>query len=171
MNLPGALSDWWNTRAPRERTMLAVMLLALVAFLAWFAVMRPLGRWEAAAADDRQAAAAALAGVRAGRAELEAFQVALPGPTSGPAALQGLLPRTAAAAGVPLSRQQPREGLLTIGIDAVAAPALLAWLDTLAGHGVAPVALEVGERNGALYADLAFAQTPPGEPAFAEPAD
>lgn len=161
MNLPGSLSDWWNARASRERAMLVVMLLALVTFLAWFAIMRPLGRWEAAAADDRQAATATLAGVRAARAELDAFQAALAEPASGAGALDGLLPRTAAAAGVPLSRQQPREGLLTIGIDAVAAPALLAWLDTLAGHGVAPVALEAGERDGVLHAELAFAE--PGE--------
>src|SRR5690606_21153038 len=73
-----------------------------------------------------------------------------------PVALEELLPRSATAAGVALSRQQERDGLFIAGIDAVQAPALLAWLDALARRGVAPVALDVGERDGHLYAEVAF---------------
>lgn len=161
--------EWWHGRAPRERRMLIVMLLAVAAFLVWFAVLRPLVRWEETAAADRQAAAATLAGVRSARAELDAFHAALSAPATEAVTLAELLPRTASAAGVALSRQQPRDGLLTVGIDAVDAPALLAWLDALARQGVAPVALEVGERDGRLHAELAFDAQGLAAQAFAEP--
>ncbi len=168
MKPPGTLMEWWRTRAPRERWMLTVMVLAIVAFLVWFAVLRPLARWQQDAAADRLAATATLAEVRAARDGLAAFQSALPDP---PAAvpLEELLPRTATAAGVALSRQQRHEGLLTVGIDAVDAPALLAWLDALARQGIAPVALDVGERDGRLHAEFAFDGAPLPEQAAGIP--
>ena len=154
----GSLLDWWRSRAQRERVMLVVMLLAVAAFLAWFALLRPLSRWQQDAAAERAGATALLAEVRAARAELARFQAALPDAQPEPVALEELLPRSATAAGVALSRQQERDGLLIAGIDAVQAPALLAWLDALARRGVAPVALDLGERDGHLHAEVAFAR-------------
>lgn len=157
MTSQGTLLAWWRSRAPRERILLAVMVLAIVAFLAWFAVLRPLGRWQQEAAADRLAAVAALEGVRTARAELATFRSALPEPEPMDASVEELLTRTAAASGVALARKQVRDGLVVVGIDAVEAPALLAWLDALARQGVAPVAMETGERDGSLHAELAFA--------------
>jgi len=116
---------WWRSRAQRERVMLVVVLLAVAAFLAWFALLRPLGRWQQDAAAERAAATALLAEVHAARAELARFHAALPDAQPGPAALEELLQRSAASAGAALSRQQDREGLLNADIVAVQAPALL----------------------------------------------
>ena len=45
-----------------------------------------------------------------------------------------------------------------MGIDAVPATALFAWLDTLRRrHGIAPVRLRVDKDRGRLRAELAFA--------------
>lgn len=151
-----SLREWWQARAPRERRMLAVMFLALAAFIGWFAVLAPLGRLADDAASRRGAAVALLAEVHAARAELAAFAGTRPG-YDAEAPLEPLLARTAGAAGVALSRQRRDGDRLTLGIDAVPAPALLGWLDTLSRqHGLAPAAMEVGKRNGQLHAELVF---------------
>lgn len=157
--MSGPWREWWRARAPRERLMLWVMLLAMAGFVGWFAVLAPLSRFAAGAADRRVAATALLAEVRAARAGLAAFTETRPLHDPG-APLEALLAHTAGAAGVALSNQSRDGNRLTIGIDAVAAPALVAWLDTLARqHGVAPIAMEVGERNGSLHAELVFTGT------------
>jgi len=65
---------------------------------------------------------------------------------------------------VPVARQRNDDaGTLQIGIDAVAAPALLGWLDGLRQrHGIAPATLDITEHNGALRVQAGFA--PPASP-------
>lgn len=154
--MTGATMDWWRARAPRERLLLLVMFVGLAAFIGWFAVLVPLARLADAATDRRTGAAALLMEVRAARDELQSFAASRPQQEFG-APVGPLLARTAGAAGVPLSNQRQEGDRLTVGIDAVGAPDLLRWLDTLSrDHGIAPVAMDVGERNGHLHAQLVF---------------
>ncbi|MCE7033199.1 type II secretion system protein M [Lysobacter sp. GX 14042] len=154
--MSGRPQEWWRARAPRERLMLSVMFLAVSAFVGWFAVLAPLGRLADDAAGRHAAATALLAEVRAARAELAAFAAARPQHDPG-TPFDALLARTAGGAGVAVSSQRRDGDRLTVGIDAVAAPVLIGWLDALSRqYGVAPTAMEVGERNGSLHAELAF---------------
>lgn len=157
MILPATMIEWWDARAPRERLMLAAMLLAVLAFALWLGAWRPLRAAADAARDHRMRAAAVLAEVRAGVAAIADLQAQGPAPLATDA-LAGAVLRTAAAERVPISRQRTDDaGVLTVGIDAVQATALFGWLDALKRqHGLAPIQLEVEERNGQLVAQAHF---------------
>lgn len=161
MSARARLADWWAARAPRERIMLIAMLLALAAFALWLGAWRPLRMAAEAAQERRVRATTALAEVRAEVAAIADLQRRHPPAATAEALAQTVL-RTAAAERVPISRQRMDDaGMLTVGIDAVAAPALFAWLDALARqHGLAPVQLEAEERNGELAAEVGFATVP-----------
>ncbi|KGM56515.1 hypothetical protein N799_03620 [Lysobacter arseniciresistens ZS79] len=153
--------DRWDTFAPRERAMLALMAVAVAAFVLWLGVLRPLqARADAAVRDHRRAAAdhAELAAAIRAIRELQADRPAI---TTGDAFTRAVL-ESATAAQVPVTRQRSDAGLLVIGIDAVAAPALFGWLDGLRNrHGIAPASLDIGKRNGSLRAEVAFQLPPP----------
>lgn len=154
-------SDWWLAREPRERLMLVVMGIAVAAFVLWLGLLRPLQAWaeEARARHDR--AAAGLAWVQSAVRELEARGIGQPAPQADQAdnGFKDIILATAASARVEVTRQRTDEaGGLSIGIDAVGAPELFAWLDRLyADHGIAPVSMQVDKRNGALRVEVAFA--------------
>lgn len=149
-----SLPAWWQDRAPRERGMLALMMLALALFIGWYAVLAPLQRLADRARDRRGNAAALLAEVRAAVTETGSG-----GQAGIPADPLATLLQGAAAGGVSISRQRDGDGgNVVLGIDAVQAPALFAWLDTMRReHGIAPLGLEVEERNGQLQAEVTFA--------------
>lgn len=150
----------WQAREPRERRMLAVMFAALGAFGCWYAVIAPLQRAEAAAQARYQRAAADLVEVQSTVRDIQALEAGRPAATNDTWADTVL--ETAAAAQVPISRQRTGDqGALTVGIDAVGAPALFAWFDVLRQqHGITPHALDVGERNGQLRVEMSFQPEP-----------
>lgn len=156
------LADWWQAREPRERRMVAVMLAALAAFVLWYGVIAPLRQ----ARDDARArhadAVAAVQEIERALVRIEASAARLPPAPAGDAFATAIVD-SAGAAGVAISRQDDSgDGMLVIAIDAVAAPTLFAWIDTLRReHGIAPLALQVDKRDGRLRAELRFAPPPP----------
>lgn len=161
MTSSGSLRDWWSARNARERAMLVLMLLAIAAFALWLGAWRPLDAAARSARQHRLQATANLAEVRALAAAVAERQAQRPPPLSGEA-LAGVITRSAAAGGVAISRQRTAgDGRFVVGIDAVEAPALFAWLDLLAQqHGLAPVSLKVEERDGGLAVEAGFAALP-----------
>lgn len=152
--------DRWDAFAPRERAMLALMAVAVGAFVLWLGVLRPLQARADAALRDHQRAAADHAELEAGIRAIRDLQANRPATPTGDALTRAVLD-SATAAQVPVTRQRSDAGLLVIGIDAVAAPALFGWLDGLRNrHGIAPASLDIGKRNGALHVEVAFRQTP-----------
>jgi general secretion pathway protein M len=161
MNRSASLGTWWSARDARERVMLALMLLAIGAFVLWLGAWRPLDAAARSARQHRLQATTDLAEVRALVAAVAERQALRPAPLTGDA-LTGAITRSAAAGGVAISRQRTADdGRFVVGIDAVEAPALFAWLDLLARqHGVAPVSLKVEERDGSLAVEAGFATSP-----------
>ncbi|NZA26597.1 type II secretion system protein M [Luteimonas sp. SJ-92] len=155
------VADWWQAREPRERWMVAVMLAALAAFVLWYGAIAPLRQ----ARDDARArhadAVAAVQEIERALARIEASAARLPPPPADDAFATAIVD-SAGAAGVAISRQDDGgDGVLVIAIDAVAAPALFGWIDTLRReHGIAPLALQVDKRDGRLRAELRFAPPP-----------
>lgn len=157
MNRLQRMSDWWRTRDTRERAMLAVMFAMLGGFVVWYGVIAPLRhlRDNAQARYDR--AAAQLTVAEAAAHEIASLLRRQPARPAGEA-LTRLVLDSATAAGVPVSRQRADpQGALEIGIDAVTATVLFAWLDTLRReHGLAPHTVGITEANGRLRVELSF---------------
>lgn len=157
---------WWQARDGRERAMLAVMLAMLAGFALWYGVFAPLRHLRDAAQARYDRAVSELRVVEATAAEIRALQQRSGPPAGGAAGDQALAKQvldSASAAGIPVSRQRvDADGALQVDIDAVAAPALLAWLEALRrDHALAPTAVSISRANGALRVELAF---PGGEP-------
>ena len=153
------INGWWRTRAPRERLMLAVMAVAIAAFVLWLGVLRPLQAWTDAARQRHERAAVELGEVEAAVRDIQALETGRPGSPSEPEFERTVL-EAAAVAQVPVTRQRTDGGTLVVGIDAVAVPALFDWLDRLrTRHGIAPASLEIGKRNGALRVEAGFRPT------------
>ena len=162
MNAADRLFHWWQAREPREQRMLAVMCAAIGAFVVWFGVVAPLREVRDAAGERHRRAAADLREISHGVDTITALQARNPAiPTVD--AFASVILDTAATAQVPISRQRIDDaGVLVVGIDAVAAPALLGWLDRLGHeHGIAPLALEISERNGDLQVQARFRPSMP----------
>lgn len=155
--LIGRAASTWRARAPRERVMLAVMFSATAAFLYWYGGVVPLRKLAASAEARYHREAESLVALRHTLAAIRAAREATPEPPAGTAYAAAIL-ASAPAAGVSISRQSAHgDGGLAVGIDAVDAPALFAWLEALrSNHGIAPDMLDVGRRDGRLHAELAF---------------
>lgn len=158
MSALSAFVPWWQALAPRERAMLGMMSVAIVAFALWLGAVRPLQHARDAAMQRHDRAAAGLQEVIAATDAIQALQARQPAPPAGDAFARTILD-AAAAAHVPVARQRGNDtGGLEIGIDAVAAPALFGWLEALRHrHGIAPALLDVTERNGELRVQASFA--------------
>lgn len=156
----------WHARQPRERVMLAAMAVAIAAFLYWYGGVVPLRQLAGSAQAHYDREASSLVAVRGNLAAIRAARESVPEPPAGdgyPAAILA----TGHAAGVSVSRQRVHgDGGLAVGIDAVDAPTLFAWLDVLrVTHGIAPDTLDAGRRDGRLHAEVSF----PGRARHAEP--
>lgn len=162
MNRGNRLHQWWQAREPREQWMLAVMCAAMGTFALWFGVVAPLWQWRDAARDRHERAAADLGEIVHGIDTITALQARNPAMTTADAFASAILD-SAATARVPVSRQRiDGAGVLEVGIDAVDAPALLGWLDRLRHeHGIAPLMLEISERNGSLQVQARFRPSMP----------
>lgn len=157
---PNRLRERWDAFAPRERAMLALMAIAVVAFVLWLAVLRPLQARADAATREHRRAAADHAEMQATVDAIRTLQADRPASPAGDAFTRAVLD-TATAVQVPVTRQRQDAGLFVVGIDAVAAPALFSWLDGLRKrHGIAPASLDIGKRNGALQVEVTFRQPP-----------
>lgn len=151
------LADWWHARAPRERWMLATMCAAIAAFVTWYGLLAPLQSARDRAAVRHASAIQAVAEVERSLALVSAAMEDRP--AAPPAErFRTSIVDSAGAAGIGLDREEPSaDGGLAVGIDAVSANALFAWLDTLRlEHGIAPVAVDVERRDGRLRARLHF---------------
>lgn len=151
------LRHWWRSREPREQRMLAVMFAAIAAFALWLGVVAPLQRARDAARERHDRTVEDLREVERGVDAITALQARGPTASTG-GNFAGTILDTAAAAQVPVSRQRIDDaGVLEVGIDAVGAPALLGWLDGLGRqYGIAPMTLEITERNGSLQVQASF---------------
>lgn len=141
--------------------MVAVMLAAVAAFAWWYGLVAPLrgvrddriARYDRAVAD-LQALSAGVATVHGQRPGGRAIAAAVDADA---------LVADAAAAGVVVARRRTTaDGALELGIDAVDAPVLFAWLDVAARDpGVAPSRLLVEATGAAVRAELVFVLPPP----------
>lgn len=126
---------WFAERSPREQRLLAVMLALLVMTILWFGIIAPLNtaREEAAARLDQ-------ATLTSGRvnAAAEALRLAtLTPPTKLTTSLAATIASSATEAGFMPSRLDPQAAdRVIIAIPSAKAPALFAWLDTLARRGI-----------------------------------
>ena len=157
VNAIGTVRTWWQARVPRERSMLALMFMALAAFVYWYALLEPMRGLR-----DRARAGSALASnelsvVAADAARIEALRRQRPPAPQGEALPAAIL-ASARQAGVAIARHRTgSDAALEIGIDAVDAPALLDWLDALGDDpGIAPARISVDKANGRLVVDAAF---------------
>ncbi|APO96439.1 type II secretion system protein GspM [Xanthomonas vesicatoria] len=138
---------WWKTRAPRERIMLSVMVIAIAAFIGWYALLTPLRHWRSSAQARYDHAAQALLIARA----------AQPGGTVAAIPLARIT-QSARDATITITRQQRSPtGTLAVQIDTVTSPVLFAWLEQLRQRdGLTPSALEITRRDGQLQVRCTF---------------
>ncbi|PPV08878.1 type II secretion system protein M [Xanthomonas bromi] len=150
-------TQWWQTRAPRERRMLGVMCAALAAFVGWYALYVPLRHWHARAWAHYADAAQLVLDASAQTATTK--RVTAPGN----AALAQIIASSAREAGVNISSQQrSASGGMDVQIDAVSADALFGWLERLRqAHGLAPTQLSVVRDQGQLRVRCGFAESVP----------
>ncbi|MBB4131216.1 MULTISPECIES: type II secretion system protein GspM [unclassified Xanthomonas] len=145
-NLQQRTHAWWQARAPRERIMLTVMLLAVAACVAWYAVVVPLRHWHSSAQARYDLAAQAALRARATQRS-----------ASGPVPLARVL-QSAQDAGIAITRQgRSATGALELQIDAVASAVLFAWLEQLRQRdNLAPSELTITRRDGQLQVRCVF---------------
>lgn len=146
--------QWWQTRAPRERVMLAVMCAAVAAFVGWYALYLPLRHWRAQA-QARYADAAQLLLDASAQASSTQRSTA-----PGKVALAEIIASSARDAGVNItSQQRSAAGGVDVQIDAVSATTLFAWLERLRqAHGLAPTQLSIVSDQGQLRVRCGFAE-------------
>lgn len=148
-SLPPAVAARWEATSLRERRMLALMTLALGAFVYWFALLAPLSTWAGEARERHalaKADAAALAPV------LEALD-ALPrvGPPATPAGAR------AGAEALDLPVRQPGPNTLEIG---PASPErVFAWLERQRQAGQLPPRMRLQPAGEQAVIRVEFAAT------------
>lgn len=150
-----SIRNWWRTRAPRERGMLLAMCAALAAFAWWYALLLPLRGWRAQAQARYDHAAVEWLAARDGAIAIRDLSAGRP---RDPSALAARVLATAEDAGIAVSRQRhDAQGLFEVELDAVQAPALLGWLDSLQRlHAIGAERVLVEKRDGRLHVQLAF---------------
>lgn len=157
------LQDRWRKCAPRERAMLALMGVAIAAFVLWYGAYAPLRQAHADARARHAAAAASLAQVQAELSHLAQLQDQLPAPPASAAALKQALQASAATAGLRLDPLR-EDGSGALGLESsTATPAqLFGWLDRLRReHGLAPATLSVARNQQRLRVQARFEPAAP----------
>ncbi len=151
MNMLQGMPVWWQGRAPRERIMVSVMVVAIAAFIGWYALLVPLRHWRSSAQARYDQAAEALLVARASHAGTVA---AIP---------LARIAQSARDATITITRQQRSPtGTLAVQIDTVTSPVLFAWLEQLRQrHGLTPSALEITRHDGQLQVRCTFSGIAP----------
>ena len=136
--------------------MLRVMSVAIAAFVWWYGLLVPLQQLREHTRTRYDHAAAEWQAVREGAAAIRTLSAGRPRDA---ATLAGDAMAAAEAAGVAVSRQRPQAGKsLAIGIDAVDAPQLLAWLDAMQRERRVVVdQAHIEKRDGRLQAEIVLA--------------
>ncbi|MCC4619206.1 type II secretion system protein M [Xanthomonas cassavae CFBP 4642] len=139
------MQAWWQARAPRERGMLAIMLLAVAAFVGWYALLVPLRHWKGRAQSRYDHAAETLLAARA--SHRAATVTAVP--------LERIL-RSAREATIAITHHRVSPtGTLDLQIDRVSSASLFAWLEQLRQRDhLAPTQLDITRRDGQLQAHI-----------------
>lgn len=152
--------SWWDGRERREQWMLAAMGACLLAFLYWYGMLVPLRKLRDDALAGHRQAATALALVEARLQAMQAMQPQSARPSK--ADLPALLATSASRAGIDLPGLAPQaDGSVVIGIDAVPATKVLAWLETLRReHALAPEQVSMDPAQGGVAAQLVFRADP-----------
>ena len=153
--------QWWQARNRREQRMLAVMLVAIAAFVYAFGMWRPLSRLrDGARARYLLAAAAHLRN----DAALRSLAGAVATPAGDHEARLQRLRDSAARAGIEISRHGgDAAGGPSVTIARVTPAQLWGWLDRLReDDALVPLTLHVERRDGALEAQLQFPPAIPG---------
>ncbi len=140
--------DLWNSRTPRERVLLCVMM-ALIAVLAlWYGVVQPLRQGALAASEARAAAMARFSEATLAGQRIQTLQGRF-GAQRTAAQMESLVTQSAAANGMMLDRQQANGAVLTVWADAADARTVFAWLDRLqARQGITVASLTVAPADG-----------------------
>ncbi|MCL1558623.1 type II secretion system protein GspM [Xanthomonas nasturtii] len=151
-SLPQRTHDWWQARAPRERIMLSVMLIAVAAFVAWYLVGGAMRHWRTAAQARYDVAAEQLLHARA--LQRDSVTAAVP---------RARVLRSAHEAGILIVTPSPgAPGTLELQIDAVTSTVLFSWLEQLRQRdNLAPSALDITRRDGQLQVRCTFAGIAP----------
>ena len=139
----------WEGRTVREQRMLAVMAVMIATTLVWLLVIRPVGLWREAAAQERLQAQSDLFDVKAGVRQLSA----VPGAARASIDAQGLEPlvrQTAATSGLEITTGMDPSGRLGFRISNASSASVFTWLATLqTAHGITVRSLGVVENTDA----------------------
>lgn len=151
-----AAGQWWLSRSPRERVMLGVMGVVLLAVIGWYGVAMPLNSLSKSSRERVE-----LASTRLG--ELRSWASARPASatTSREGTAQSLVEAAAGKVGVSIARRrQDANGRFTIWVSTIDARALLPWLASLERDGGVAVTDFTASRldNGAVEAEITFAK-------------
>jgi general secretion pathway protein M len=151
-----AVRQWWLALSARERLMLSVLGVVLLAVVGWYGVATPLMGLSKASRERVELASTQLASLRALAASRPAGAAA---PSAGTA--QSLVEAAAGKAGVSIARRrQDANGRFTIWVSTIDARALLPWLASLERDGGVAVTDFTASRqdNGAVEAEITFAK-------------
>lgn len=151
-----AAGQWWLSRSHRERVMLGLMGVVLLAVIGWYGVAMPLKSLSKSSRERVE-----LASTRLG--ELRSWASARPAAaaTSREGTAQSLVEAAAGKVGVSISRRrQDANGRFTIWVSTIDARALLPWLAALERDGGVAVTDFTASRldNGAVEAEITFAK-------------
>ncbi len=151
-----AAGQWWLSRSPRERVMLGLMSVVLLAVIGWYGVAMPLKSLSKSSRERVE-----LASTRLG--ELRSWASARPtaATTSREGTAQSLVEAAAGKVGVSIARRrQDANGRFTIWVSTIDARALLPWLASLERDGGVAVTDFTASRldNGAVEAEITFAK-------------
>lgn len=148
-----AAAAWWQQRAGRERILLALMLLGITLFVAWYGVAAPLLRWQDNGVQQRQLATARQQQLQLDLALLQDVAADL-------AAVQAQWQASLHSAGLTIAQQQLQPGQpLVVELAAQPESAVMAWLAGLPAD-LQPDRLQLWRSNGAVHARLQ--RLPPG---------
>ena len=130
---------WWRTISPRERVLVALMLVMLFAVLGWLAIVRPLAIAHGDAQGRQITAQAALDDVNRMSVEIRAIRATRLATISGGARpdlpLLEHVRFSADVAGMTVERlEKAADGGVSLRIPAVRSTALLGWLALLEGN-------------------------------------
>lgn len=146
----------WDARSRREQVMLAVMALAILLVVGWYAVLVPLN--SAVAASEVRLTKA---GEQFSQLDAAARSGGLPVTSGQP--LQTVVDASAAAAGLTIDRRREEaDGRLTVWLTGADPGVMMGWLTSLAhAQGIAVSEMTASRTGG----DLLEAQITLGRPA------
>ncbi len=150
-----SVRTWWNTHSIAERSVMAVLGLAIAIVILWLGVWRPVND-GLAAGWARQGAAIERYG--AVRSKIEALK-RLPGVGGAPVPLEQMVSQTAAEAGFTLERVATQgAGRMSVSIASARTAPLLAWLSRLEQGGITVQTINIvpGTTEGTLAVQAVF---------------